>query len=612
MTELKSSNLSVNEKLSRNLPNQVQQLDLKLFDIWNSGRKAKKRVKMTEPKSSNFKSSVLKNCQRIYQTVQQLDLKLLWYMEFRWKSRKQSWCDGNQVQQLECEWEIVKKFTKLNSSNLIWNCFDKWNSGRKAKIRVEMTEIKSSNLSVNEKLSRNLPNQVQQLDLKLLWYMEFRSKSLKRVWRNPSPATWVCMRNCQEIYQTNSSNLIWNCFDKWNSGRKAKNRVEMTELKSSNLSVNEKLSRNLPNQVQQLDLKLFDKWNSGRKAKKRVKMTELKSSNLRVEKLSKNLPNQFQQLDFLFWYMEFRWKSQSRVDVTELKSSNLSVEKFEIYQTNCNLIWNCFDKWNSGRKAKNRVEMTELKSSNLSDIWEIVKKFTKPSPATWFEIAFDIWNSGRKAKNRVEMTEPKSSNLSVHEKLSRIYQTKSSNLIWNCFDKWNSGWKFQSWCDGTQVQQLECEWEIVKKFTKPIPATWFEIALINGIPSKSQKKSQNDGNQVQQFECECLVNCQDIYQTNSSNLIWNCFDKWNSGRKAKNRVEMTELKSSNLSVYEKLSRNLPNQVQQLDLKLFRYMEFRSKSQKKVKMTEPKSSNFHEKLSRNLPNQVQQLDLKLFW
>ena len=39
---------------------------------------------------------------------------------------------------------------------------------------------KTCNLSVYEKLSRNLPNQVQQLDLKLLWYMEFRSKSQKQ------------------------------------------------------------------------------------------------------------------------------------------------------------------------------------------------------------------------------------------------------------------------------------------------------------------------------------------------------------------------------------------------------------------------------------------------
>ena len=70
-----------------------------------------------------------------------------------------------------------------------------------------------------------------------------------------------------------------------------------------------------------------------------------------------------------------------------------------------------------------------------------------------------------------------------------------------------------------------------------------------------------------------------MYQTKSSNLIWNCFDIWNSGRRAKNRVEMTEPKSSNLSVIEKFSWNSPNQVQQLDLKMFGYMEFMSKSRK---------------------------------
>ena len=67
---------------------------------------------------------------------------------------------------------------------------------------------------------------------------------------------------------------------------------------SSNLSVIEKLSRNLPNQVQQLDLKMFDVWSSGRKAENTVKMTKPKSSNLSVnEKFSRNLPNQVQQLD---------------------------------------------------------------------------------------------------------------------------------------------------------------------------------------------------------------------------------------------------------------------------------------------------------------------------
>ena len=105
-----------------------------------------------------------------------------------------------------------------------------------------------------------------------------------------------------------------------------------------------------------------------------------------------------------------------------------------------------------------------------------------------------------------------------------------------------------------------------------------------------------------------------MYQTKSSNLIWNFFDIWNSGRKAKNRVEMTESKSSNLNVNKKMSRNLPNQLQQLDLKLFWYMEFRSKSQKQSWNDGTQSSilSVNEKLSRNLPNQVQQLDLRVFW
>ena len=66
MMEPKSSNLSVNEKLSRNLPNQVQQLDLNLF----------------------------------------------WYMEFGSKSQKQSQNDGTQVQEFKCEWKIVRKIAK--------------------------------------------------------------------------------------------------------------------------------------------------------------------------------------------------------------------------------------------------------------------------------------------------------------------------------------------------------------------------------------------------------------------------------------------------------------------------------------------------------------------
>ena len=314
MTEPKSSNLSVNKKLSRNLPNQVQQLDLKRF----------------------------------------------WHMEFMSKSQKQSWNDGTQVQQLECEWEIVKKFTKP--------CPATW------------------------------------FEIVLIYGIQVKKPKTELKWRNPSPATWVWMRNCQEIYQTKSSNLIWKCFDMWNSCRKAENRVEMTEFKSSNLIVSEKLSRNLPNQVQELDLKLF-------------------------------------------WYMEFMSKSP---------------------------------------KTKS--------------------KWRNPSPAT-----------------RVWITNSQ-----------ETYQTKSSNLFENVLIY--------------EIQVKKPKTEL--KWRNPSPATWV-----------------------------WMRNCQEIYQTKSSNLIWNGFDIWKSGQKTENRVEMTEPKSSNLSVNEKLSRNLPNQVQQLDLKLFWYMEFMSKSRK---------------------------------
>ena len=312
---------------------------------------------------------------------------------------------------------------QTKSSNLIWHCFDIWNSGRKAKSRVEMTEPKSSKLSVNEKLPRNLPNQVQQLECEweivkkftkpspatwfesvLIYGIQIKKPKTKSKWRKPSPATWLWMKNTQEMYQTKSSNLIWNCFDIWNSGRRAENRVEMTEPKSSNLSVNEKFSWNLPNQVQQLDLKLF-------------------------------------------WYMEFMSKSQKQ----------------------------------------------------------------------------------------------------------------SSN-------------------DGTQVQQRECECEIVKKFTKPSPATWFEIVLIYGIQVE-KPKTKSKWRNLSPATWVWIKNSQEVYRTKSSNLIWNCFDIRNSGRKAESKVKRTEPKSSNLSVNEKLSGKLPNQVQQLDLTLFWYMEFRSKSQK---------------------------------
>ena len=480
----------------------------KNFDILNSCRKAENRVEMTEPKSSNLSVNE-KLSRNLPNQVHQLDLKMFWHMEFMSKSRKQSWNDGTQVQQLECEWEIVKKFTKPSPATWFENVLTYGIHVEKPK-----TELK---------------------------------------WRNPSPATWVWIKISQETYQTKSSNLIWNCFDIWNSGRKFENTVKMTEPMSSNLSVIEKLSRNLPNQVQQLDLKMF-------------------------------------------WYMEFMSKSrkQSQNDGTQVQ------------QLECN--------------------------------WEIVKKFTKPSPATWFEIVliyriqvekpktqlkwrnpcpatwvwmrncqeiyrtkssnliwkcFDIWNSCRKAENRVEMTEPKSSNLSVNEKLSRKLPNQVQQLDLKMF--WHmefmSKSQKQSWNDGTEVQQLECEWKIVKKFTKPSPATWFEIVLIHGIHvenPKTKSKWRNPSPATRVW----ITNSQETYQTKSSNLIWKCFDIWNLGQKAENRIEMTEPKSSNLSVNEKLSRNLPNQVQQLDLKLFWYMEFMSKSPKQ---------------SQNDRTQVQQLE-----
>ena len=203
MTLLKSSNLSVIEKLSRTLPNHVQQLDLKLF----------------------------------------------WYMQFRSKSRKQSWSDGTQVQKLQCTWDIVKKFTK--------------------------------------------PRPATWFEIVLIYGIQVEKPKTESKWRNPSPANWVWMRNSQEIYQTKSSNLIWNCFDIWNSGQKAENRVEVTEPNSIKLSLHEKLSRNLPNQSSNLIWNCFDKWNSHRKAKNRVKMTKPESIKLSVnEKLSRNLPNQ--------------------------------------------------------------------------------------------------------------------------------------------------------------------------------------------------------------------------------------------------------------------------------------------------------------------------------
>ena len=420
MTEPKSSNLSGNKKFSRNLPNQVQQLDLKMF----------------------------------------------WHMEFMSKSRKQSWNDGTQVQQFECEWEIVKKITKPSPAAWFENVLTYGIHVEKPK-----TELK---------------------------------------WRNPSPATWVWMRNCQEIYQTKSSNLIWKCFDIWNSCRKAENRVEVTEPNSSNLSVNEKLSRNLPNQVQQLDLKMF-------------------------------------------WHMEFMSKSQKQ-------------------------------SWNDGTQVQ-----------QLECEWENVKKFTKPSPATWFEIVLIYGTHVEKPKTKSKWRNPSPATWTWIKKFSRNLPNQVQQLDLKMF--WHmefmSKSRKQSWNDGTQVQQLECEWEIVKKITKPSPATWFDNVLTYGIhveKPKTELKWRNPSPAT----WVCMRNCQKIYQTKSSNLIWKCFDIWNSSRKAENRVEMTEPKSSNLRVNEKLSRNLPNQVQQLDLKLFWYMELMSKSRKR---------------SQNDGTQVQQLELE---
>ena len=450
--QTKSSNLSVNDKLTRNLPKQVQQLDLKLF----------------------------------------------WYKEFRAKSRKQSWNDGTQVQQLECEWEIVKKFNK--------------------------------------------PSPATWFESVLIYGIQVKKPKTKSKWRKPSPATWLWIKNTQEMYQTKSSNLIWNCFYIWNSGRRAENRVEMTKPKSSNLSVIEKFSWNSPNQVQQLDLKMF--WYMEFMSKSR--------------KQSWNDGTQVQQLE-CEWEIVKKFTKPSPATWVWMRNCQ------EIYQTNSsNLIWKYFDIWNSCKKPKTK------------------SKWRNPSPATWVWIkssqeiyqtksrnliwnCFDIWDSGQKAKNKVKMTESKSSNLNVNKKLSRNLQNQLQQLDLELFwyMEFRSKSQKQSWNDGTQVQQLECEWEIVKKFTNPSPATWV-----------------------------WMRNCQEIYQNKSSNLIWNCFDIWNSGRKAKNRVEKTEPKSSNLSVNEKLSRNLPNQVQQLDLRVFWYMEFKSKSQKQ---------------SQNDGNQVQQLD-----
>ena len=326
----KSRNLSVNEKLSRKLPNQVQQLECE----WEIVKK------FTKPSPATWFEIVL-----IY-GIQVEEPKT----ELKWRSPS----PATWVWKKNCQ-EIYH----TNSSNSIWNFFDIWNSGRKAKNRVEMTELKSSNLSVNEKLSRNLPNQVQHFkceweivkkfthtspatwfEIVLIYGIQVEKPKTELKWRIPSPANWVWMRNCQETYQT----------------------------KSSNLSVNEKLSRNLPNQVQQLDLRVFDIWISSQKAKKNAKMTEPKSSNLIVnEKFPRNVTNQVQQLDLkLFWYMEFRSKSRKQ-------------------------------SWNGG--AQNQ---------QLECEWEIVKKFTKPTPATWFGIVLIYGIQVEKPKTELKWRNPSS------------------------------------------------------------------------------------------------------------------------------------------------------------------------------------------------------------
>ena len=223
--------------------------------------------------------------------------------------------------------------------------------------------------------------------------------------------------------------------------------------------------------------------------------------------------------------------------MTKLKSINLSVNKKlsrnlpnQVQQLDLKLLW--YMEFRSRSQKQSWNDGTQVQQ--LAYEWEIVKKFTKPSPPIWFEIAFYMEFSSKSQK--------------------------------------------QSWNDGHQVQQLECEREIVKKFTKPSPATWFEIALINGIHIE-KPKTELKWQKPRPANWVWMRNCQETYQTKSSNLIWNCFNAWNSSRKAKNRVKMTKPKSSNLSVNVKLPRKLPTQVQQLDLKLLWYMEFRSKSRK---------------------------------
>ena len=284
------------------------------FDIWNSGRRAENRVEMTEPKSSNL-SVIEEFSSNSPNQVQQLDLKMFWYMEFMSKSRKQSWNDGTQVQQLECEWEIVKKCTKPSPATwfeivLIYGIqVEEPKTELKWRTQVQQLECE---WEIVKKCTK--PSPATWFEIVLIYGIQVEEPKTELKWRNPSPATWVWLRNSHEIHQTKSSNLIWKCFDIWNSSQKAKNKVKVTESKSSNLNVNKKLSRNLPNQLQQLDLKLFWYMEFRSKSQKQSWNDGTQSSNLSVnEKLSRNLPNQVQQLDLrVFWYMEFMSKSQKQ------------------------------------------------------------------------------------------------------------------------------------------------------------------------------------------------------------------------------------------------------------------------------------------------------------
>ena len=139
-------------------------------------------------------------------------MKLFWYMEFRLKSRNRSQNDGNQVQQL-VRMRNFQEVYQTNSSNLIWNCFDIWNSGRKDKKIVEMTEFKSSNLCEWEIVKKfTKPSPATWFENVLIYGIQVEKPKTELKWRNPSPATWVSMRNCQEIYQNQVQQLDLKMF----------------------------------------------------------------------------------------------------------------------------------------------------------------------------------------------------------------------------------------------------------------------------------------------------------------------------------------------------------------------------------------------------------------